>query len=140
AAAEFARSRGLHTYYEALAKRLGLPSDAAGAPPASAEPPSPRETPAAAPPPLDSAIQGAPLQTLGFASTNPVDIVSGDDVAAGPPLRRERDRGDAAEFLRKQALEREARTHEVTNPTSDMEFKLQQALDRQARGLPFAAP
>ena len=150
-AADFARSHDLHTYYETLAKRLGLPSDVVDAPAASevsADEPLTLEAPVTSPaaalqaPPIDTAIQGAP-QTLGFASNNTVEIVPADDIAiVGPPLHRERerDRDDAADFLKKQAAEREARTHEVTNPTSDMQFKLQQALDRQAHGLPFSAP
>ena len=144
AAAEFARSHRLHTYYDTLAKRLGLPTDNAGAPLATVQAPSPRKTtpapPARQPPPIDPEIHGAPLPILGYASNNTVEIDSGEDFEAGAALHRERDHDDAANFLRTQALAREARTHEVTNPTSDMEFKLQQALDRQARGLPFAAP
>lgn len=43
-------------------------------------------------------------------------------------------------FLKQQEAEREARKHQVTTPTSDWQFDLQQALDRQAHGLPFNAP
>ena len=44
------------------------------------------------------------------------------------------------EFLSKQAAEREARRHQATSRESDFQFNLQQALDRQARGLPFSLP
>lgn len=47
---------------------------------------------------------------------------------------------DQKRFLQQQEAEREARKHQVTTPTSDWQFNLQQALDRQARGLPFSAP
>jgi hypothetical protein len=152
AAAAFARAHNLHTYYETLAKRLGLPPGAVAAtavsaasvgdsPPLDGRAPAPATAPAAVrPPPVDSAVQGAPAPTLGFPSSNALEIVSADDIYAGPLPRRERDRDDGADFLKKQADAREARTHEVTNPTSDMQFKLQQALDRSARGLPFSAP
>jgi hypothetical protein len=44
------------------------------------------------------------------------------------------------EFLKRQEAEREARKHEATTPTSDWQFDLQQAVDRQAHGLPFNLP
>jgi hypothetical protein len=145
AAADFARAHRLHTEYARLAERLGLPPDAVEAPAEIDDVPAapPADEPAdrgQQPPPIDAAIQGAPpLPTLGYASSAVPDPSAGDFVA-GPPPQRERRRGDDEKFLNKQAAEREARTHEATTPVSDMQFRLQQALDRSARGLPVGAP
>lgn len=142
AAADFARGHSLYTYYEALAERLGLPSDA---PEVSVDPAAVAAAPAPAFSPEIAPDAHAPQPaTLGFVSDDAVETASADAVVLGPPLRREHEREndpkDAARFLEKQAAAREARTHEVTNPVADMQFQLQQALDRSARGLPFGAP
>jgi hypothetical protein len=148
AAADFAREHELHTYYSSLAERLGLPRDAveSPAPPALlAANPFPAAGAATAPSqlppsdPVDPAVPDAASRPLGFTDDNPLALVPAEVFDFDAP-RRERGRDDAPEFLKRQAAERDERRHEVTSPLSDWQFSLQQALDRQARGLPFRAP
>jgi hypothetical protein len=81
---------------------------------------------------------GAPLSSqMGFNTAPPqtATYIGVPVIPVRPPTPQDQER-----FLKRQEAEREARKHQVTTPTSDWQFNLQQALDRQARGLPFSAP
>jgi len=136
ALAREARAEGLYTYSDELARRLNLPPDqTAQATPGAFQGPNPS-------PPAGLSPQPQPLgyaaQPAGRPAAYDAASLVYAPVVMAPP--RHYSRAEQAAFLRRQAAEREARKSQVTNPVSDWQFRLQQALDRAARGLPFAGP
>lgn len=91
----------------------------------------------------------APLPPMGFNTPPPGQINTGaaasvatdPNVVAVPVVqqRHEFSEKERAEFLKNQADEREQRRHENTSPLSDFQFNLQQAIDREERGIPTGA-
>jgi hypothetical protein len=137
-AADFARRHGLYTYYAQLTGARAEPQEQE-----QEEEPEPRRAPVPQTAPAFPAPI-APLPPLGFATPTqqnglpPGEFYAPAVVYAAParPFSRREQRA----FLARQAAERDARRHEATNPVSDFQFDLQQALDRQSRGLPFSRP
>ncbi len=98
-------------------------------------------TPSAGPPITPAPPTFSPLMSpapMGYASPAPIFGFGSAPVTVvtiAQPLTPQQQEA----FLKQQESDREARRRQVTTPESDFQFRLQQALDRRARGLPFVA-